>query len=151
MTSPCSSGTSLTNSPHPVSCRCPAPADYCTLAPESDVPDGGKNKTQHIPMCARPAIFSRTVTEAADTLCYLRCIFILPDYRWDEQWKFTGQPARVTVGRSACSDLDSTSFLKADTDIPLLFDQSWWLMIFLHILSTFMFGLKCTKKIKNVP
>lgn len=25
-------------SPRPVSCRCPAPADYCTPAPESDVP-----------------------------------------------------------------------------------------------------------------
>lgn len=68
-------------SPHPVSCQCPAPANYCTLAPESDVPEGEKNKTKHIFIFTRQAIFSSMVTEAADTLRYLRCISILPEYR----------------------------------------------------------------------
>lgn len=95
-------------SPHPVSCQCPVPADYCTLVPESDVPE--EWNTFNTWFFTRPAISSSMVTEAADTLRCLRCISILPKYRWDEQWKFTGQPARVTVGKSACSDLDSTSF-----------------------------------------
>lgn len=48
----------LVNSPHPVSCRCRVPADYCTLAPESDVPVR-KKKQQHVLMWR--SIFSRRV------------------------------------------------------------------------------------------
>lgn len=67
--------------PHPVFCQCPAPADYCTLAPESDVPEGKRKenkKKKKDNTFRRPAILSCMVAEAADTLRYS---WILPEYR----------------------------------------------------------------------
>lgn len=130
-------------SPHPVSCQCPGPTDYCTLAPESDVPEewkmkkGKKKQKTHI-IFTTPAIFSGMVTEAADAFRYSHCISILLEYRW-----------AAKIHRAACQG-DSWQIcmfwfrfhqlLKADTDIPLFLDWRWWQMIFLPIFSTFKFS-----------
>lgn len=94
------SGGWQSSSPHPVSCRCPAPADYCTPAPGSDVPEGrGRNvffwkmKQNTTHSDSHEAIFSGLASEAADALRYSRRISI---FTWLRMRR------AVEIHRAAC-------------------------------------------------